>query len=68
MADPRGAQAIGQALAGIAGEGPGPLAAVFADPTTMLFLSSTPLGRMTAFPGSPLTAGAVAKLVAEASG
>ena len=31
------------------------MAAVFADPTMMLFLSSIPLGRMAAFPGSPLT-------------
>ena len=44
------------------------MAAIFADPTMMLFLSSTPLVRMSAFPGSPLTAEGVAKLVATANG
>jgi beta-glucosidase len=68
LADPRGAQAISQAFAGMPGEESGPMAAFFADPTMMLFLSSIPLGRMTSFPGSPLTAETVAKLVAAASG
>jgi beta-glucosidase len=64
LADPRGAQAIAQAFAALPGEESGPMAAIFADPTMMLFLSSTPLVRMSAFPGSPLTAEGVAKLVA----
>jgi len=68
LADPRGAQAIAQAFAALPGEESGPMAAIFADPTMMLFLSSTPLVRMSAFPGSPLTAEGVAKLVATANG
>jgi beta-glucosidase len=67
LADPRGAQAISQAFAGMPGEESGPMAAFFADPTMMLFLSSIPVGRMTSFPGSPLTAETVAKLVAAAN-
>jgi beta-glucosidase len=67
LADPRGAQAVSQAFAGMAGEEAGPMAAFFADPTMLLFLSSIPLGRMTSFPGSPLTAETVAKLVATAN-
>jgi beta-glucosidase len=67
LADSRGAQAISQAFGGLTGEESGPMAAFFADPTMMLFLSSIPLGRMTSFPGSPLTAETVAKLVAAAN-
>jgi beta-glucosidase len=67
LADPRGATAISQAFGGLTGEESGPMAAFFADPTMLLFLSSIPLGRMTAFPGSPLTAETVAKLVAAAN-
>jgi beta-glucosidase len=67
LADPRGAQAVSQAFAGMPGEEPGPMAALFADPTMMLFLSGIPLGRMTSFPGGPLTAESVAKLVAAAN-
>ncbi|MGH3292393.1 MAG: glycoside hydrolase family 3 C-terminal domain-containing protein [Trebonia sp.] len=66
LADPRGAQAIGQAFAALPGEESGPMAAFFADPTMMLFLGSTPLVRMSAFPGSPLTPELIAKLVAGA--
>jgi hypothetical protein len=43
------------------------MAAFFADPTMMLFLSSTPLVRMSAFQGSPLTPELIAKLVADAN-
>jgi beta-glucosidase len=67
LADPRGATAISQAFGGLTGEESGPMAAFFADPTMLLFLGSIPLGRMTAFPGSPLTAETVAKLVAAAN-
>jgi beta-glucosidase len=67
LADPRGAQAIGQAFAALPGEESGPMAAFFADPTMMLFLSSTPLVRMSAFQGSPLTPELIAKLVADAN-
>jgi beta-glucosidase len=67
LADPRGAQALGQAFAGGAGPQDGPMAAVFADPTMLLFLSAIPLGRMAAFPGSPLTPQVIADLVAAAN-
>ena len=67
LADPRGAQALGQVFAAD-GAPTGPMAAFFSNPTLMLFLSSIPLGRMTSFPGSPLTTEAVAKLVAAANG
>jgi beta-glucosidase len=67
LADPRGAQLIGQAF-GTAGGESRPMAALFADPTMLLFLRSIPLSRLTAFPGSPLTAEDIAKLVAAANG
>ncbi len=67
LADPRGAQAIGQAFGGPGGD-PGPMAAFFADPTMLMFLKSIPVGRLTSFPGSPLTAETIAKLVASANG
>ena len=44
------------------------MAAFFADPTMLMFLKSIPVGRLTSFPGSPLTAETVAKLVAAANG
>ena len=65
LADPRGAQAIAQAFAGT-GEGWGPMAAYFADPAVMLFLSATPLVRLSGWEGSPLTAEVIAKLVTAA--
>ena len=68
LADPRGARVVGQVFAAKAGEEPGPMAVFLTDPTMLLFLSSIPLGRMTGFPGSPLTAETVAKLVAAANG
>ncbi|MGH3251706.1 MAG: fibronectin type III-like domain-contianing protein, partial [Trebonia sp.] len=67
LADPRGGPAIGRAFAGTPGEESGPMGAFFSDPTLLLFLTSIPLGRLTAFPGSPLTAEAIAKLVAAAN-
>ncbi|MDX6340799.1 MAG: beta-glucosidase [Trebonia sp.] len=67
LADPRGAQAIEQAFAAMPGAQSGPMAALFADPTMMLFLSGTPLVRLTAFPGSPLTPEGIAKLTAAAN-
>jgi len=65
LADPRGSQAVS---AFFAGDEPGPMAELFADPTMLLLLSSFPLRRMAAFPGSPLTQESIAKLVAAASG
>jgi len=63
LADPRGAAVIDQAFGQANGTDGGPMAAFFADPTLNLFLRSIPLGRMTSFPGSPLTAEGIAKLV-----
>jgi beta-glucosidase len=63
LADPRGAQALGAAFAGPSGDG-GPMATLLTNPTMLLFLSSLPLARLTAFPGTPLTAEAIATLVA----
>jgi len=40
------------------------MASFFAAPTLFLFLTAIPLGRLTSFPGSTLTAETVAKLVA----
>jgi beta-glucosidase len=67
LADPRGAQVLGQAFAGTAGDADGHMAAIFKDPTMLLFLSAIPLGRMAAFPGSPLTTQLIAELVAAAN-
>jgi len=66
LADPRGAQVLGQAFAGAA-DTDGMMAAAFSDPTMLLFLSAIPLGRMAAFPGSPLTPQLIADLVAAAN-
>ncbi len=65
LADPRGTELLGQALASASGDGP--IAALAADPGLMAFLGSLPLGRMTAFPGSPLTSEMVEKLAAAAN-
>jgi beta-glucosidase len=66
LEDPRGAQAIGQAFAGLAGED-SPMAAFFADPTMLMFMRATPLARMGNFQGSPLTPETIAKLVTAAN-
>ncbi|MGM1060390.1 glycoside hydrolase family 3 C-terminal domain-containing protein [Saccharothrix sp. Mg75] len=60
QADPRGAQVLGEALA----DGGG---GMFADPQVFAFLGSLPLGRLGAFPGSPLDAARVADLVTRAN-
>jgi beta-glucosidase len=67
LAEPRGEQAISQAFASGPGEESGTMNAFFTDPTLFLFLKSIPLGRLTSFPGSPLTNETVAKLVADAN-
>ena len=73
FADPRGAELLGQAFATMTGtgaaegDGGGPLAQLSADPAFMLFLGSLPIGRISAFPGSPLTPEALAKLIAAAN-
>jgi beta-glucosidase len=69
LADPRGAELLGQAFAAAAaeGDGGGGLARLSADPAFLLFLGSLPLGRIAAFPSSPFTPEVVAKLVATAN-
>ncbi len=68
FADPRGAQVLMEAFAGVAGgDADGQLEAVLADPTMLMFLSAVPLGRMAAFPGSPLTPQLITELVAAAN-
>jgi beta-glucosidase len=67
LADPRGEQVIRQAFAALPDGESGPIAGFFADPTLFLFLTSIPLGRLSSFPGSTLTAETIAKLVAAAS-
>jgi beta-glucosidase len=66
LADPRGAQVLGQVFAGAA-EQDGMMSAILADPTMLLFLSAIPLGRMASFPGSPLTPQVIAELVGAAN-
>ena len=70
LADPRGAQALSAVFGGMAGGdgGSGHMAAFFANPTMMLFLSATPLLRLSAFDSNLLNAEVVAKLVAAANG
>lgn len=65
FADPRGAELLGQALAAMPGEGP--VARLVADPELAAFIGSLPLRRMTAFPGSQLTAEVLDKLAAAAN-
>ncbi|GHE90704.1 glycosyl hydrolase [Amycolatopsis deserti] len=65
FADPRGAELLGRAFASADS---GPIARLIADPGTISLVGSLPLSRMSAFPGSPLTADALAKLIAEANG
>lgn len=68
FADARGAELLGQAFAATAAGESGPVAGLLADPGFMRFLGSLPLSRMAAFPGSPLTAETLEKLVAAANG
>ena len=68
FADPRGAELLGQAFAAAAASGDGGTATgLLADPALAGFIGSFPLGRMTAFPGSPLTPELLDKLVANAN-
>jgi beta-glucosidase len=70
LADPRGAQVLAAAFAEMTGEPgtvTGSLAAVMEDPTMALFLSATPLNRLSQFAGDIVTAERIAKLVAAAN-
>lgn len=70
FADPRGAELLGAAFAAAtadAGTEGGQMAALTADPAMMMMLGSLPLSRMATFPGSPLRAGQLDKLVSEAN-
>jgi beta-glucosidase len=65
FADPRGAEVLGAVFAAAAGEGP--MAAMTANPEMLMMLGSLPLSRMASFPGSPLAAGDLEKLVEAAN-
>ncbi|MEU0468995.1 glycoside hydrolase family 3 C-terminal domain-containing protein [Amycolatopsis sp. NPDC006131] len=64
FADPRGAELLGQAFAAADGR----IGRLVADPSTISLVGSLPLSRMSAFPGSPLTAETLAKLIDEVNG
>ncbi|MBO3737026.1 glycoside hydrolase family 3 C-terminal domain-containing protein [Actinoplanes flavus] len=63
FADPRGAEVLGAAFAEAAGDGPLPAMTE----EVLMMLASLPLARLAAFPGSPLSAGDLEKLVAAAN-
>ena len=68
LADQRGAQALSAVFGEMAdGNGGGHMAAFLADPTMMLFLSATPLSRLSAFDSGLLPPDVIAKLVAAAN-
>jgi beta-glucosidase len=67
MADPRGAEVLGAAFAAAAGESEGLMASMTANPEMLMMLGSLPLSRMAAFPGSPLNAGELEKLIEAAN-
>ncbi|MEU8661846.1 glycoside hydrolase family 3 C-terminal domain-containing protein [Actinoplanes philippinensis] len=69
FADPRGAEVLGAAFAAAASEqaGGGLMSAMTANPEMLMMLGSLPLSRMAAFPGSPLNAGDLDKLVEAAN-
>jgi beta-glucosidase len=67
MADPKGAEVLGQAFASMIAEGGSEMAAMAADPEVFVFLGSLPLRRLAAFPGSPFTAEAVEKMTEAAN-
>ncbi|MEU4161403.1 glycoside hydrolase family 3 C-terminal domain-containing protein [Actinoplanes sp. NPDC026670] len=67
MADPRGAEVLGAAFASAAGQSEGLMASMTANPEMLMMLGSLPLSRMAAFPGSPLNAGDLEKLVEAAN-
>ncbi|GIE31599.1 glycosyl hydrolase [Actinoplanes italicus] len=65
FADPRGAEVLGAAFAASAGDGP--MSAMTANPEMLMMLGSLPLSRMASFPGSPLSAADLDKLVEAAN-
>ncbi|MDI6102497.1 glycoside hydrolase family 3 C-terminal domain-containing protein [Actinoplanes sp. NEAU-A12] len=67
LADPRGAEVLGAAFAAAAGASDGPTAAMTANPEVLMMLGSLPLSRMASFPGSPLNAGDLDKMVEAAN-
>jgi beta-glucosidase len=67
LADPRGAELLGQVLATMPADGQGALSQMLADPGLLAFIGSAPLARMTSFPGSPLTQELLNKLITAAN-
>jgi beta-glucosidase len=66
LADPKGGEVLGQAMAAMA-SGDSGNAAMMADPDMLMFLASVPLRRLASFPGSPITEEAITVLVAAAN-
>jgi beta-glucosidase len=67
LADPRGAELLVQAYAALTGGQDEGFGQLLTNPDLLSSISSTPLARMAALPGSPVTPEALAKLVAAAS-
>jgi len=67
LADPRGAELLGQVFAAAMDSDSGESSSLFANPEILSFIASAPLARMTAFPGSPLTPEALEKLTTAAN-
>jgi beta-glucosidase len=67
FADPRGAEVLGAAFAAAAGAADGPMAHMTANPEMLMLLGSLPLSRLASFPGSPLVASDLEKLVEAAN-
>ncbi|GIM96800.1 glycoside hydrolase family 3 C-terminal domain-containing protein [Paractinoplanes toevensis] len=68
LADPRGAEVLGEVFAKMAAEGSGGMAAAMAsDPALMQMAVSFPLDRMAMFPGSPFTPETLQELVKTAN-
>jgi beta-glucosidase len=62
LADPRGAQLLGEAFAAASAEGGGFVATVAADPVVLEMVANFPVGRLASFPGSPISREAITKL------
>jgi beta-glucosidase len=67
LADPRGAELLGQVFAAAHAGNQGAVGQLLANPDILLFIGGAPLSRMAAFPGSPLTRETIDKLAAAAN-
>ncbi len=68
LSDPRGAELLGEVfMAMMAADDGGAMGTMAADPATMQMMMSFPIGRVSAFPGSPITPETIAELVEAAN-